>query len=161
MKGQKKLVQVMMKVNRPNIAAAGRAAGMAMCQKVRNMLAPSIRPASTSSSGSAWAMYCVIQNTPKAVTRPGMMTAPSVPVQPNVDMAMKSGTTLSWVGTHIVPITKSSIPFWPLKRPLANAKPARVEKKTTEADTTVETMMLLVSAFQKLTLSLLMTAAAL
>ena len=57
MNGQKKLVQDMMKVNSPSIAAAGRAAGRAMCQKVLNMLAPSIRPASTSSSGSAWAMY--------------------------------------------------------------------------------------------------------
>src|SRR5438128_372787 len=74
---------------------ARRAAGNAMRQKVWNMLAPSIRPASTSSSGSAWAMYWVIQNTPKAVTRPGTITAPSVPVQPNADIAMKSGTTLS------------------------------------------------------------------
>ena len=95
MNGQKKLVQDMMKVKSPSIAAAGRAAGNAMRQKVWNMLAPSIRPASTSSSGSAWAMYWVIQNTPKAVTRPGTITAPSVPVQPNADIAMKSGTTLS------------------------------------------------------------------
>ena len=40
-------------------------------------------------------MYWVIQNTPKAVTRPGTITAPRFPVQPNVDMAMNSGTTLS------------------------------------------------------------------
>jgi len=35
-----------------------------------------------------------------------------------------------------------------------------VEKNTTDADTTVETMMLLPNAFQKLTLSLFITEAA-
>ena len=121
MKGQKKLVQVMMNVKSPSIAAAGRAAGRAMCQNVRNMFAPSIRPASISSSGSAWPMYCVIQNTPNAVTSPGTITAPSVPVQPKAAIAMKSGTTLSCVGTAIVPITKIRSPFLPRKRSFANA----------------------------------------
>ena len=106
-------------------------------------------------------MYWVIQNTPNAVTSPGRMTAPRVPVQPNADMAMNRGTTLSWVGTHIVPMTNTSSPFWPVKRPLAKAKPARVAKKTTEAETTAETTMLLPSALQKLTLSLPITERAL
>ncbi len=49
MKGQKKLVQVWMKMNSASMAAAGRAEGSAMLQKVRNMLAPSTRAASMSS----------------------------------------------------------------------------------------------------------------
>jgi len=66
-------------------------------------------------------MYCVIQNTPKAVTSPGTITAPRVPVQPKADIAMKSGTTLSWVGTAMVPITKTRSPFLPRKRSFAKA----------------------------------------
>ena len=95
------------------------------------------------------------------MTRPGTITAPSVPVQPNADIAMNSGTTLSCVGTHMVPITNTSRPLWPTKRPFAKAKPARVAKNTTEAEMTVETITLLPSAFQKLTLSLSITARAL
>src|SRR5579859_3951683 len=106
-------------------------------------------------------MYWVIQKTPKAVTRPGTITAPSVPVQPKADMAMNRGTTLSWVGTHIVPMTNTSSPLWPVKRPFANANPASVEKKTTDTETTLETMKLLASALQKLTLSLSITERAL
>src|SRR5438094_1664463 len=161
MNGQKKLVHDMMKVKRASIAAAGRAAGTAMCKKVWNRLAPSIRAASTSSSGSDCAMYWVIQNTPNAVTRPGTMTAPRVPVQPNFDMAMNSGTTLSCVGTHMVPMTKTSSPLRPRNLHFANAKPASVEKKTTDAAMTLETTRLLARALQKLTLSLSITERAL
>ena len=75
MNGQKKLVQVATKVNRTSIAAAGRAAGTPTCQKVRIIEAPSMRAASISSSGTACWRYWVIQNTPNAVTTPGMMTA--------------------------------------------------------------------------------------
>src|SRR3954466_7617517 len=158
MNGEKKLVQDMMKLKRPSIAAAGRDTGSAIRQNVWNIVAPSMRAASTSSSGRDWAMYCVIQNTTKAVTRPGTMTAPRLPVQPNVDIAMKSGTTLSWVGTHMVPITNTSSPCRPRNRALAKANPASVEKKTTEAEMTLETMTLLASARQKFTLSFAITA---
>ena len=48
-----------------------------------------------------------------------------------------------------------------MNRPFAKAKPASVAKKTTDAETTVETMMLLPSALQKLTLSLPTTERAL
>jgi len=48
-----------------------------------------------------------------------------------------------------------------VNRPFAKAKPASVAKKTTDAETTVETMMLLPSALQKLTLSLSTTERAL
>src|SRR5690554_4962006 len=99
MKGQKKLVQVAMKVKSASMAAAGRAAGSPMYQKVWNIEAPSMRPASTSSSGSAWLRYWVIQNTPNADTSAGTITAPSDPAQPSFDMTMNSGTTPSWVGT--------------------------------------------------------------
>ncbi len=110
-----------MKVNSASMAAAGRAAGKPMYQKVWNMLAPSMRPASISSSGRDWLMYCVIQNTPKAVTSPGTMTEPRVPVQPSCDMMMKSGTTPSCVGTAVVAITKTNRPRLPLKRSFAKA----------------------------------------
>ena len=48
-----------------------------------------------------------------------------------------------------------------MKRPFAKAKPASVAKKTTDAETTVATMTLLPSAFQKLMLSLPITERAL
>lgn len=49
MKGQKKFVQLPTKVKRASIEAAGRAAGRATDQKVRNIEAPSTRAASMSS----------------------------------------------------------------------------------------------------------------
>ena len=49
MDGQKKDVHEPMNVNSASIAAAGRAAGMAIERKVRNMDAPSTRAASISS----------------------------------------------------------------------------------------------------------------
>src|SRR5690554_6771485 len=98
MKGQKKLVQVAMNVKRASIAAAGRAAGSPMYQNVWNIDAPSMRPASTSSSGRAWFRYWVIQNTPNAETSAGTITAPIDPAQPSFDMTMNSGTTPSCVG---------------------------------------------------------------
>jgi hypothetical protein len=70
-------------VNRNSIAAAGRAATTPTVQKVRSMDAPSTRAASMSSSGTAWRRYCVIQNTPNALVRAGMMMAPIWPVQPS------------------------------------------------------------------------------
>src|SRR5690606_36584580 len=156
-----KLVHVAMKVKRASIAAAGRAAGSPMYQNVWNIDAPSTRPASTSSSGRAWFRYWVIQNTPNAVTSAGTITAPSEPAQPRLDLTMKSGTTPSCVGTAMVAMTNTSRPRLPRNRSFANEYPARVEKKTTDADTTVETMMLLPRARQKCTDWLLMTVMAL
>ena len=48
-----------------------------------------------------------------------------------------------------------------MNRPFAKANPASVAKKTTDAEMTVETMMLLPSAVQKLTLWLPITERAL
>ncbi len=104
--------------------------------------------------------YCVIQNTPNAVTSAGMMTAPIVPVQPNFDIAMYSGTTPSCTGTAIVAITATSSGPDPLKRSFANAKPARVDRKTVVVAVTVDTTRELTSAFQKCTDGLLMASRA-
>ena len=49
MNGQKKFVHEATNVNSASIAAAGRAAGSATCQKVRNIEQPSTRAASISS----------------------------------------------------------------------------------------------------------------
>ena len=72
-----------MKVNRPRIAIAGRAAGTADVPEGADLLAPSMRAASISSSGMTSTRYCRMKKTPNAVTRVGTMTAPIVPVQPS------------------------------------------------------------------------------
>ena len=132
MNGQKKLFQAVTNVNSPSIAAAGRAAGRPIVQKVRNDVAPSTRAASMSSSGTDWRRYCVIQNTPNAVTSAGTMIAPIWPVQPRSAKRMYSGTTPSCIGTAMVAMTKTSSQLAPRNRSFAKAQPARVEKNTTD-----------------------------
>src|SRR5450759_3730885 len=94
-----------------------------------------------------------MKNTPNAVTRVGMMMAPTVPVQPNCRMRMNSGMMPSWVGMAMVATTNTMRALLPLNRSLANANPARVEKVTTEIVMTPETMTLLSSACQNGTVS--------
>ncbi len=125
-----------MNVNSQRIAAAGRAAGHRDVQKTRSCEQPSTRAASMSSSGIASTRYWRMKKTPNAVTSQGMITAQTLPVQPSLAIRMNSGTTPSWVGTAIVAMTKTSRALLPRKRSLANAKPARVEKKTTEVAVT-------------------------
>ena len=110
-----------MKVNRPRIAIAGRAAGTPTCQKVLIMLAPSMRAASMSSSGMTSTRYWRMKKTPNAVTSVGMMTAPSVPVHPSCRMSMKRGMIPSCVGTARVAITNTISPSRPRNRSFANA----------------------------------------
>src|SRR5688500_5434216 len=137
-----------MNVNTPSIAAAGLAAGSATCQNARHRLQPSIRAASTSSSGMASSRYCRIQNTPNAVTRFGTITASSSPAQPNSAIAMYSGMIPNWVGTASVATTNRNSTPRPRNRNLANANPASVDSRTTDSVTVPETMKLLPSAFQ-------------
>ncbi len=95
-----------------------------------------------------------MKKTPKAVTRPGTITAPSVPVQCRYfDIRMKRGMMPSWVGIAIVTMTPTRRPLRPRKRSFAKAKPARVEKNTTETVMVPEMMRLLSSAFAKSTVS--------
>ena len=94
-----------------------------------------------------------MKNTPKAVTSPGMITAATEPVQPSFAITMNSGITPSWVGTARVATTKIINGSRPRKRSLAKAKPAKVEKNTTDVATTDDTIRLLDSAFQKATVS--------
>src|SRR5450759_2432287 len=89
-----------------------------------------------------------MKNTPNAVTSVGMMMAPNVPVQPNCRMRMNSGMMPSWVGMAMVATTNTMSALLPRNRSLANAKPARVEKVTTENVMTPETMTLLSIACQ-------------
>ena len=72
-----------MNVNSHRIAAAGRAAGTATVQKMRNIEQPSIRAASISSSGTASRRYWRMKNTPNAVTSQGRITAQMLPTQPS------------------------------------------------------------------------------
>ena len=150
MNGQKKFVHEPTKVNRASIAAAGRAAGSATFQNVRIIEHPSTRAASMSSKGSASSRYWVIQNTPKAVTMPGTITATSLPVHSSLDITMNSGTTPSWVGTAMVAMTKTSRARRPRKRSLAKAKPESVAKKTTDAEVMTATIRELTTAGQNL-----------
>ena len=94
-----------------------------------------------------------MKKTPKAVTMPGTISAHIEPTQPSLAITMKSGITPSWVGTARVATTKTSSGVRPRKRSLANAKPASVEKNTTDVATVVETSRLLPSAFQNGTAS--------
>src|SRR5674476_691183 len=103
-----------------------------------------------SSYGSAASRYWVIQNTPKAVTMAGTITAISFPVHSSFDMMMNSGTTPSWVGTAIVAMMKTSSGRRARNRSLAKANPARVAKNTTEIDVTPATMRLFSTAGQNL-----------
>src|SRR5699024_449330 len=141
-------VQAVMKVNSPRMAIAGRAAGSPTVRKVRNVLAPSTRAASRSSSGMTSTRYWRMKNTPNAVTRVGMMTAPKEPVQPNSFMSMNSGMMANWVGMARVAMTKTIKSSWPRKRSFAKAYPARVENITTEVVITPETIREFPSAFQ-------------
>src|SRR3954452_10960067 len=94
-----------------------------------------------------------MKNTPNAVTRVGTTTAPRCPVQPKVRISMKSGMMPSCVGTARVATTKTISPTCPRKRSLANAKPARVEKVSTETVMTPDTRRLLSIACQNATVS--------
>src|SRR6478752_162785 len=161
MNGQKNWFQAPTKVNRNSIAAAGRAATTPTVQNVRSIDAPSTLAASMSSSGTVWLRYCVIQNTPKALVSAAMMIAPICPVQPRSENRMYSGTAPSWVGTARVATTKTSSPLLPRKRSFANAQPASVEKRTTDAAITVELKTEFHSAVQKLTAGLFTTVMAL
>ncbi len=144
--GQKKSFQACTNVIMNRTAMAGRATGSTMLQKMRSECAPSTRPASTSSSGSASERYCRMKNTPTALTSVGKMTAGSCCDQPSSDIIMNSGTTPSCGGTIMVPITSMSRMLRPLKRSLAKAKPASVAKNTVERAITPATIVLLIIA---------------
>ena len=77
-----------MNVNRPSTAAPGRNAGSTTVQKIRNVLQPSMRAASISSSGMAWSAYWRIRKTPNADTSDGTMIASIRFCQPSSTMIM-------------------------------------------------------------------------
>ncbi len=144
--GQKKSFQACTKVIMNRTAMAGRAMGSTMLQKMRSECAPSTRPASTSSSGSASDRYCRMKNTPTALTSVGKMTAGSCWDQPSSDIIMNSGTTPSCGGTIMVPITSIIRTLRPLNRSLAKANPARVANSTVDRAITPATIRLLIMA---------------
>jgi len=110
---------------------------------------PSTRAASTSSSLTAAAAYWRIRKTPKPLTRNGTMTAWRVPVQPSRTISRYSGMSPSWVGTIMVRMMIDISAPAPRNRSLAKAKPARVEKNTTDRVTTDETMTELTIPYRK------------
>ncbi len=120
-----------MKVSMPSTAAAGRAIGRMTCQNSPQVLQPSIRPASSSSVGTAPDRYWVMKKTPNALTMNGAITAYRVSVQSIFAIRMYSGMMPSWVGTIRVMITPRYSADEPRNRSLAKAKPASVEKSTT------------------------------
>src|ERR1041384_4893897 len=161
MNGQKKLFHAPTNVKRKSIAAAGRAATSPTVQNVRIMDAPSTRAASMSSSGTAWRRYCVIQNTPNALVRAGMMIAPICPVHPSSENSTYSGTTPSCCGIAIVATTNASMAGTPRKRSFANAQPASVEVMTTADAMRNDEKIEFQSAPQKLTAGFVTTEIAL
>ncbi len=141
--GQKKSFQACTKVIMNRTAIAGRATGSTMLQKMRSEWAPSMRPASTSSSGSASERYWRMKNTPTALTSVGKMTAGSCCDHPSSAIIMNSGTTPSCGGTIMVPMTSISRTLRPLKRSLAKANPASVANITVDRAMTPATIRLL------------------
>ncbi|CAM5335498.1 hypothetical protein SHIRM173S_11997 [Streptomyces hirsutus] len=134
----------------PSTAIAGRAAGNTTCQTTRQLLAPSTLAASMISSGSAWIRYCRMKNTPNALTSDGKMTACSWSVQSSLATIMYSGMMLSCGGTIIVPITSSISAPRPLKRSLAKANPAIVDRTTTVSAEMPATIVVLRKASPRL-----------
>ncbi len=144
--GQKKSFHACTNVIMKRTAIAGRAMGSTMLQKILSECAPSTRPASTSSSGSASVRYCRMKNTPTALTSVGKMTAGSCWDQPRSAIIMNSGTTASCGGTIMVPITSMSRALRPLNRSLAKANPASVANSTVDRAITPATIKLLIMA---------------
>src|SRR5260221_14661293 len=97
--GQKKSFQEAMKVSIPSTAIAGRAIGRTIDRKIRSDDAPSTRPASTSSSGSALTRYRRMKNTPNALTRLGKVKAFRGLPQFSFTISRKSGMVPTWEGT--------------------------------------------------------------
>jgi hypothetical protein len=128
--GQKKSFHACMKVSMPSTAMAGRATGRTMRQKMRKVEAPSTRPASSSSVGSASLRYCRMKKTPKALTSVGRITAWRWFTHCSLAISMNSGMMPSCGGTIRVPMVTNSSRLRPRKRSLAKAKPARVENST-------------------------------
>src|SRR6056297_1332595 len=130
--GHRKSFQANRNVYSPSTAAPGATEGHTTWRTMPKIEQPSIRAASSSSSGTEPATTWRIQNTPKAVTSDGTITARSSPTQPKLPIRMNSGISPSCCGTSMVPSTKVNSPARPRKRIFANAKPARVLKNSTE-----------------------------
>src|SRR5919201_1599445 len=151
--GQKKSFQVFMNVSKPRTAAAGRTAGRTTCQNTRAVWHPSTRDASIRSFGTAATMYWRIRKTPNAETRFGAITAGSRLTQWRWIISMYSGMTPSCTGTSIVAMIVSISRRRPRNCSFANAKPASALKKTTAAVTAAATIVDLINAVHKLTLT--------
>lgn len=91
-----------------------------------------------------------MKNTPNALTSDGRITAWSWSVQSSLATIMYSGMTLSCGGTIIVPMTISIIAPRPLKRSLAKANPAIVDRKTMVSADTPATNVVLMNALPRL-----------
>src|SRR5215469_579052 len=143
--GQKKSFHDMRKVSIASTAIAGRAAGTTTARKMRNVLAPSTKAASTSSSGTAVAMYWRMKKTPNAVTSVGRITDCRWPTRCHFAINMYSGMMPICIGTIMVPIVKASSAALKRNRSLAKAKPARVQNATVPIVTHVDTITELIS----------------
>ena len=70
-----KSFQLPRKLKIASVTRMGLSAGNTICQKMRNSLAPSMRAASSSSSGSVRA-YCRTRKMPKMPAMPGTIAPP-------------------------------------------------------------------------------------
>ena len=110
MNGQKKSVQAAMKVNRPSIAAAGRAAGTPTVQKVRIMVGAVDARGLDQLVGDHVDEVLRHQEHAERGDQVGHDDRADLPVQPSWRIRMYSGTTPSWVGTASVATTKTMQP---------------------------------------------------
>ena len=107
MSGRRKLFQVATKMNRKIVTIAGARSRSTMVKKMRNSPAPSIRAASSSSSGTDVAAYMRPRKTPNGLTQLGMIIDQMVSVKPRECITMYRGIVSSAIGRSSPPRTAS------------------------------------------------------
>ncbi|ANZ40332.1 hypothetical protein BBK82_34200 [Lentzea guizhouensis] len=118
--GHRKLFQLPRNVRMPSVASAGPHSGRMILAKIRTSLAPSTRPASSSSPGSP-AMNCRIRNTPNGETRNGRISAGNEFASPALTTSTYSGTNVTTPGIIRVAMTTANNVRLPRNSSLASA----------------------------------------
>ena len=121
--GHMKSFHMLRNMNVAYVARIGLKSGIATVQKIRNSPAPSIRAASSSSSGTPRA-YWRTMKIPKMGARPGIIAPSSVFTSPSLWSIRNSGSIPTWPGiTSAASSTRNRRSRAP-KRSLANPYPA-------------------------------------
>ncbi len=118
--GHRKSFHVHMNVITPSVASAGAESGRTIRVRTPSRDAPSMRAASSSSTGSV-RKNCRIMKMPKPVARLGRIRAGSVSIRP-ADLTIRNvGIITTWNGIISVARIRKNAMFLPAKRSRANA----------------------------------------